>query len=51
MSITQNLLKIKSSLPENVTLVAVSKTKPVADFDGIKNLCYAKQYYSIPIRK
>ena len=31
MSITQNLLKIKSSLPENVTLVAVSKTKPVSD--------------------
>ena len=31
MSIAQNLLDIKSSLPENVTLVAVSKTKPVAD--------------------
>ncbi|MFN3754992.1 YggS family pyridoxal phosphate-dependent enzyme [Flavobacterium sp.] len=31
MSIAQNLLEIKSSLPENVTLVAVSKTKPVAD--------------------
>lgn len=31
MSIAQNLLKIKSSLPENVTLVAVSKTKPVSD--------------------
>ena len=31
MSIKDNLLKIKSSLPENVTLVAVSKTKPVAD--------------------
>lgn len=31
MSITQNLLKIKSSLPENVTLVAVSKTKPIED--------------------
>lgn len=31
MSIKENLLKIKSSLPENVTLVAVSKTKPVAD--------------------
>jgi len=29
MSIAQNLLKIKSSLPENVTLVAVSKTKPI----------------------
>ncbi|WP_264521478.1 YggS family pyridoxal phosphate-dependent enzyme [Flavobacterium sp. N1994] len=31
MSIQQNLLKIKSSLPSQVTLVAVSKTKPVAD--------------------
>ena len=31
MSIKENLLKIISSLPENVTLVAVSKTKPVAD--------------------
>ena len=31
MSITQNLNNIKSQLPENVTLVAVSKTKPVAD--------------------
>ncbi len=31
MSIIDNLLKIKSSLPENVTLVAVSKTKPVSD--------------------
>lgn len=31
MSIQKNLHKIKSSLPENVTLVAVSKTKPVAD--------------------
>jgi len=31
MSIRQNLLAIKNELPENVTLVAVSKTKPVAD--------------------
>lgn len=31
MSITQNLNNIKSKLPANVTLVAVSKTKPVAD--------------------
>ncbi|MFV5684278.1 YggS family pyridoxal phosphate-dependent enzyme [Flavobacterium sp. GB2R13] len=31
MSIAQNLLNIKSTLPEHVTLVAVSKTKPVAD--------------------
>jgi len=31
MSIAQNLNNIKSSLPENVTLVAVSKTKPIPD--------------------
>ncbi|MEL0456766.1 YggS family pyridoxal phosphate-dependent enzyme [Flavobacteriaceae bacterium SZ-1-7] len=31
MSIQENLNNIKSSLPENVTLVAVSKTKPVTD--------------------
>jgi pyridoxal phosphate enzyme (YggS family) len=31
MSIQQNLNNIKSSLPEHVTLVAVSKTKPNAD--------------------
>lgn len=31
MSIQENLQQIKSSLPPNVTLVAVSKTKPVAD--------------------
>jgi pyridoxal phosphate enzyme (YggS family) len=31
MSISQNLLEIKSQLPNQVTLVAVSKTKPVAD--------------------
>jgi pyridoxal phosphate enzyme (YggS family) len=31
MSIKDNLLQIKSQLPENVTLVAVSKTKPVSD--------------------
>ena len=31
MSIKNSLLEIKSSLPENVTLVAVSKTKPVSD--------------------
>ncbi|WP_439127411.1 YggS family pyridoxal phosphate-dependent enzyme [Polaribacter sp.] len=29
--IKENLQKIKNSIPENVTLVAVSKTKPVAD--------------------
>lgn len=31
MKIKQNLNKIKSQLPEHVTLVAVSKTKPVSD--------------------
>ncbi|WGD34780.1 YggS family pyridoxal phosphate-dependent enzyme [Olleya sp. YS] len=31
MSIKQNLNNIKQSLPEHVTLVAVSKTKPVSD--------------------
>ena len=31
MSIKENLLQIKSQLPNHVTLVAVSKTKPVAD--------------------
>ena len=31
MSIKENLLQIKNALPENVTLVAVSKTKPVSD--------------------
>ncbi len=30
MSIKENLLQIQSSLPEKVTLVAVSKTKPVS---------------------
>ena len=29
--IKENLLRIKKKLPENVTLVAVSKTKPIAD--------------------
>ncbi|SDE25061.1 hypothetical protein SAMN05421636_104108 [Pricia antarctica] len=31
MSIKENLEKIKGSIPEQVTLVAVSKTKPVSD--------------------
>lgn len=31
MSIAKNLNKIKSSLPQHVTLVAVSKTKPISD--------------------
>lgn len=33
MSIKQSLLEIKNSLPETVTLVAVSKTKPVSDLE------------------
>ena len=37
MLIKENLLKIKSSLPENVTLVAVSKTKPIADLTEAYN--------------
>lgn len=31
MSLLENYSKVKSTLPENVTLVAVSKTKPVSD--------------------
>jgi hypothetical protein len=31
MSIKNNLLEIKATLPEHVTLVAVSKTKPISD--------------------
>ena len=31
MSISENLKQIKNSLPEQITLVAVSKTKPVAN--------------------
>lgn len=31
MLIEQNLIKLKKTLPEEVTLVAVSKTKPVSD--------------------
>ncbi|MCA6422937.1 MAG: YggS family pyridoxal phosphate-dependent enzyme [Flavobacterium sp.] len=31
MPIEENLLQIKSQLPDNVTLVAVSKTKPIED--------------------
>ena len=31
MSIKNNLLQIRSTIPENVSLVAVSKTKPVTD--------------------
>lgn len=35
--IQQNLTKIKDSIPENVTLVAVSKTKPIADIQEAYN--------------
>lgn len=35
MIIAQNLHKILESLPENVTLVAVSKTKPIADIKEV----------------
>jgi pyridoxal phosphate enzyme (YggS family) len=31
MSISENLENVKSALPESVTLVAVSKTKPISD--------------------
>ena len=34
MSIQSNLNTIKASLPEHVTLVAVSKTKPVSDLNA-----------------
>jgi pyridoxal phosphate enzyme (YggS family) len=37
MSIKENLKKIKLSLPENVTLVAVSKTKPIEDLQEAYN--------------
>lgn len=35
--IKENLLQIKENLPENVTLVAVSKTKPIADLQEAYN--------------
>jgi pyridoxal phosphate enzyme (YggS family) len=35
--IKENLLKIKNKLPENVTLVAVSKTKPIEDLQEAYN--------------
>ena len=31
MSISENLKNLKTTLPENVTLVAISKTKPISD--------------------
>ncbi|WP_010134150.1 YggS family pyridoxal phosphate-dependent enzyme [Ochrovirga pacifica] len=37
MSIAQNLQKISQTLPQDVTLVAVSKTKPVSDIQEAYN--------------
>jgi len=37
MSITQNLLNISSTLPKSVTLVAVSKTKPIESIQAAYN--------------
>ncbi len=37
MLIKQNLINFKKQLPENITLVAVSKTKPVADIQEAYN--------------
>lgn len=37
MSIKENLLKIKETLPKEVTLVAVSKTKPIPDLEEAYN--------------
>ncbi len=37
MSITENLKQIKNSLPNHVTLVAVSKTKPIEDLQQAYN--------------
>ena len=36
-SIAKNLLRIKQSIPTNVTLVAVSKTKPIEDLQEAYN--------------
>ncbi len=38
MSIKQNLLEIKQNLPESVSLVAVSKTKPIAAIQEAYNV-------------
>lgn len=37
MSIAENLAKVKSNLPEDVCLVAVSKTKPISDIQEAYN--------------
>jgi pyridoxal phosphate enzyme (YggS family) len=33
MGVTNNLKKVKSNIPDNVTFVAVSKTKPISDIN------------------
>lgn len=38
MSIQENYKKIKNSLPENVVLVAVSKTKPIEDIKALYDI-------------
>lgn len=38
LSIEENIVKIKKSIPEGVTLVAVSKTKPVEDLEEAYNM-------------
>jgi len=37
MSISENIQKMKSEIPEGVTLVAVSKTKPISDIEKAYN--------------
>ena len=37
MSISENILKLKKELPKEVTLVAVSKTKPISDIEQAYN--------------
>ncbi len=37
MNISQNLISIKNAIPKHVTLVAVSKTKPVSDIIAVYN--------------
>ena len=37
MSISENIQKMKSEIPEGITLVAVSKTKPVSDIEKAYN--------------
>ena len=37
MSISENIQKIKSEIPKEITLVAVSKTKPISDIEQAYN--------------